>query len=67
VAVTPDGSRAVSASDDKSLKVWDLASGVCLATFLADGTLFACAVTPDGRTVVTAGASGRLHFLRVVE
>ena len=27
VAVTPDGKRAVSASADQTLKVWDLASG----------------------------------------
>ena len=27
VAVTPDGKRAVSASDDETLKVWDLDTG----------------------------------------
>ena len=32
VAVTPDGGRAVSASDDNTLKVWDLASGQELRT-----------------------------------
>ena len=32
VAVTPDGKRAVSASDDKTLKVWDLATGAVLHT-----------------------------------
>ena len=26
VAIMPDGSRAVSASDDKTLRVWDLAA-----------------------------------------
>ena len=32
MAVTPDGSRAVSASLDNTLKVWDLASGKELCT-----------------------------------
>ena len=32
VAVTPDGQRAVSASDDQTLKVWDLDSGRELRT-----------------------------------
>ncbi|MBD2772333.1 hypothetical protein ICL16_09665, partial [Iningainema sp. BLCCT55] len=27
VAVTPDGGRVISASDDRTLKVWDMASG----------------------------------------
>ena len=65
VAMTPDGSCAVSASEDETFKVWDLARGACLATFHADGALRACAFAPDERTVVAAGASGRVHFLRL--
>ena len=32
MAVTPDGKRAVSASEDKTLKVWDLETGRALRT-----------------------------------
>ena len=32
VAVFPDGRRVVSASNDKTLKVWDVATGECVAT-----------------------------------
>ena len=32
VALTPDGQRAVSASNDRTLKVWDLATGAVLRT-----------------------------------
>ena len=32
VSVTPDGRRAVSGSNDKTLRVWDLESGQCLRT-----------------------------------
>jgi WD40 repeat protein len=54
-AVTPDGRRVVSASNDDTLKVWDLESG-CIVANLEGHTLTvnACAVTPDGRQVVSA-------------
>ena len=32
VAVFPDGRRVVSGSGDKTLKVWDVATGKCVAT-----------------------------------
>jgi WD40 repeat protein len=36
-AVTPDGRRAVSASGDRTFKVWDLGTGQCLATVHGTG------------------------------
>ena len=65
VAVTPDGKRAISASEDNTLKVWDLATCAVVATFTADGPVLACAVAPDGGTIVAGDALGRLHFLRL--
>src|SRR5262249_10542076 len=60
-AVTPDGRRVVSASDDGTLKVWDLASGALGATLEGHaGWVRACAVTPDGRRVVSASDDGTL-------
>ena len=53
--MTPDGRRVVSASDDQTLKVWDLASGRAVATLEGHTAwVSACAVTPDGRRVVSA-------------
>ena len=43
VAVTPDGQRAVSASDDKTLKVWDLDSGRELRTLAGHYEFCQCA------------------------
>jgi WD40 repeat protein len=63
VSVIPDGRHAVSASDDQTLKVWDLQTGRPIATYNAEQKLSACAVSPDGRTVLAGEVSGRLHFL----
>jgi WD40 repeat protein len=55
MAVTPDGQRVVSASWDRTLKVWDLASGRIIATLEGHNrTVTAVAVTPDGHRAVSA-------------
>ena len=55
MAVTPDGRRAVSASEDKTLKVWDLETGRALRTLEGhSGYVTGVAVTPDGRRAVSA-------------
>jgi WD40 repeat protein len=52
VAVTPDGQRAVSASKDRTLKVWELENARELRTLKGHaGPVRAVAVTPDGRAV----------------
>lgn len=65
VAVMPDGSRAVLASDDGILTVWDLETGNIIVNFSGDSILVTCAVSPDGQTIVVGEASGRVHFLRL--
>jgi WD40 repeat protein len=65
VVVTPDGQRAVSASDDQTLKVWDLASAAILTQISADAPLYLVAITPDGRTIIAGDHFGRVHFLRL--
>ena len=55
VAVSPDGRRAVSASSDHTLKVWDLETGRALRTLEGhSGSVLGVAVSPDGRRAVSA-------------
>src|SRR5262249_32414016 len=59
--VTPDGRHVVSASDDRTLMVWDLASMRAVAT-LEGHTLWvhSCAVAPDSRYVVSTSSDRTL-------
>ena len=66
VAVSPDGQRAVSASSDQTLKVWDLGSGVELMSFTADAPLYSCAVSPNGKVIIAGDQNGGIHYLRLM-
>ncbi len=61
VAVTPDGKRVVSGSEDRTLKVWDLESGQVLQTLSGHGDwVRAVALTPDGQRAVSGSDDGTL-------
>lgn len=54
--MTPDGKCAVSASWDNTLEVWDLESGLALATFHCDASVYCCAFA--SANMVIAGDAG---------
>jgi WD40 repeat protein len=48
-----DGARVVSAGADKTARVWDVASGDCVAVFKHDKPVTHAALSPDGRRALT--------------
>ena len=61
VVLTPDGRRAVSASEDGTLKTWDFESGRELRSLIGHADyVTGVAVTPDGTKAVSASRDGML-------
>jgi WD40 repeat protein len=61
VLFTPDGKRVITASLDKTVRVWDVGTGASLRVLRlpvhpgVEGELHAAALAPDGKTVAVAG------------
>jgi WD40 repeat protein len=62
VAITPDGRRAVSASGDHTLRVWDLESSQSVHTLQGHTAwVTGVAVAPNGRRAVSGSYDNTLH------
>jgi WD40 repeat protein len=63
VAIAPDGRRAVSASDDRTLRLWDLESGRTIRVLEGHtDSVLAVAVTSDGRRAITGSGDRTLRL-----
>ena len=54
VAYSPDGTKIISGSGDKTIKIWDANTGECLQTFKGhSGTVSSVAYSPDGTKIIS--------------
>lgn len=64
ISVDRSGKYLVTASDDKTARVWDVSSGRLLQTLRIpigegnEGKIFATAISPDGKTIALGGWTG---------
>lgn len=62
-AFSPDGRRLVSASRDKTLKLWDSKSGAEIATLVGHRDwVTACTYSPDGKRILSASMDSTLKI-----
>jgi WD40 repeat protein len=63
VAISPDGRRIASGSDDHTVAVWDLESGQCLTSLTLDGRVYSVAWHQDGHSILAGDSGGNLYRL----
>ena len=62
VALSPDGTTALTASHDRTIRVWDVATGATRATLHGHSdAVFAVAFVPGERSAVSASKDGTIR------
>ena len=54
IAFSPDGTKIISGSSDKTIKIWDANTGQCLKTLEGhSNNVYSVAFSPDGTKIVS--------------
>lgn len=65
VAFSPDGSFALSGSEDNKLNLWQVDTGKRLRSFFHDHPVYSVAFSPDGHFILSGGWEARLKLWEV--
>jgi WD40 repeat protein len=63
VSFSPDGTRLLSASQDRTVKLWDFTTGQELLSLSEeDGFSHDASFSPDGKRLMTVSSDGRIRI-----
>jgi WD40 repeat protein len=65
VAITPNGRHAVSAAEDRTIRLWDLEQRVCRAVAPLENLPTSIALTPDGQTILVGDRLGSVQQFEI--
>ena len=66
IVFSPDGATLASASEDRTIRLWDVATGTHRHTLTGHQSyIYSVAFSPDGLTLASGGENGRIRFWNV--
>jgi cytochrome c len=67
LAIAPDGRRAASAGWDRTVRVWDLATGTQVQELSAQDNVNALQYSPDGARILAGNSDGSIQIWRAAD